>query len=460
MISNVRVVKGTALYTTTFTPSTTPLTTTSQGATASEVILLACQNSTFTDNSSYNLTITPYGNVYPLEYNPFGFTTTAGVNYDPSVRGGSGYFATTSNYITYAPGNTASFGTGDFTVECWVYPQNSALDISMPSVTTSTWSLLTYNNQLYWKESGSNLGGTGYGTVAQNAWNHLAVCRASGTLKMFINGVQVYSAVNSFNYSGTGTTRSIGPYGGGGTPYYVSDFKIHNQTALYSGAFVPPKRVTSVAGEVLSLPFNDAPIYDATARANINTIGDAKVSNAVKKYGAGSMYFDGSGDGLVTLPLVSTYYNNMTNPGSQYINTIEMWIYPTTLTSPRGHLIGAWTGSNGWTYDIDTSGRIFISNNGAGTTMTSMTGAAAITTNAWQHLAFVNDGTDIKIYLDGTLVATKTGGSACGAPSTSLYIGVRSDNSLPFQGYIDDVRITKGVARYTSNFTPPEKHRV
>ncbi len=90
--SNLRVIKGTALYTTTFTPSTTPLTTTSQGATASQVSLLTLQSPTFIDNSTNNFTITAYGNSQPTIQNPFGYTSALTNGYTTSTIGGSGYF--------------------------------------------------------------------------------------------------------------------------------------------------------------------------------------------------------------------------------------------------------------------------------------------------------------------------------------------------------------------------------
>ena len=70
-ISNVRFVKGSALYTGNFTPSTSPFTTTSQGASSSEVELLTCQSNRFIDNSTNNFTITRNGDVRVTPFSPF-----------------------------------------------------------------------------------------------------------------------------------------------------------------------------------------------------------------------------------------------------------------------------------------------------------------------------------------------------------------------------------------------------
>jgi hypothetical protein len=74
-ISNLRVVKGSAVYTSAFTPSTTPLTTTSQGVTSSQVVMLTCQSTTFTDNSNNNFTLTQSGTpTVNRAWSPFGYT--------------------------------------------------------------------------------------------------------------------------------------------------------------------------------------------------------------------------------------------------------------------------------------------------------------------------------------------------------------------------------------------------
>jgi len=98
-ISNVRITKGQALYTANFTPATTPLTTTSQSATAANVSLLTCQSSTFIDNSTNAFAITVNGNSIPATFAPFAATSTTGISYTTSVNGGSMYFDGTGDYL-------------------------------------------------------------------------------------------------------------------------------------------------------------------------------------------------------------------------------------------------------------------------------------------------------------------------------------------------------------------------
>ena len=147
----------------------------------------------------------------------------------------------------YSPANTAylgcalaneAFGTGDFTVEAWIYPTASAHNILLPSATANSWALITYSNNLYWQQAGSNIFGAG--TVNLNAWNHVAVSRSGGTLSGYVNGVSVYSGANSYNYSGT-PTRYIGPGPGGPVgSMYIDDVRLTKGTGRYTTGFTPP----------------------------------------------------------------------------------------------------------------------------------------------------------------------------------------------------------------------------
>ena len=77
--------------------------------------------------------------------------------------------------------------------------------------------------------------------------------------------------------------------------------------------------------------------------------------------------------------------------------------------------------------------------------------------DTWYHVAFVRNGNDWALYLNGTAEGTRTGlsGSITSSSNGSLDIGRRFSDTYLVDGYIDDLRITKGLARYTSNFTPP-----
>jgi hypothetical protein len=188
---------------------------------------------------------------------------------------------------------------------------------------------------------------------------------------------------------------------------------------------------------------------------DLETVGNAQISTSVKKYGTGSMYFDGTGD-----------YLSKQNPPIYLINwwqgsyTIEYWIYANAFTQGAQNdpvIIGnmdASSSSNYWSFGPITSGVVrFYYYNGSGQAVQTTT---TLSTGQWYHLAFVNNNGSLAIYINGVSSAT---GSVSGTPqsSSSIPLTIGSTNSASFNGYIDDLRITKGVARYTATFTPPTK---
>jgi hypothetical protein len=117
-LSNLRIVKGGAVYTSAFTPPTTPLTA------ITNTTLLTCQSNRLVDNSVSALPLTIVGNPAVSAISPFAPTEA----YDPAVNGASGYFDGSGNYLTAPVHADFTVGTGNFTVEFWIYPT----DFSQP----------------------------------------------------------------------------------------------------------------------------------------------------------------------------------------------------------------------------------------------------------------------------------------------------------------------------------------
>lgn len=79
--------------------------------------------------------------------------------------------------------------------------------------------------------------------------------------------------------------------------------------------------------------------------------------------------------------------------------------------------------------------------------------ALAIVNNVWNHVAFSRNGSTLRFFVDGVLVTTLT--NTFNFTGTGLSIGSYWSSAFNFDGWIDLVRLTVGVGRYTSNFTPP-----
>lgn len=470
-ISNLRLVKGQALYTTTFTPSTTPLTTTSQGATASNVSLLTCQSATFIDNSTNNFTITAAGNSTPSQVNPFGYTSGTKTEYTPSVYGGSMYFDGNADSLTIS-NSTIALGTSNFTVEAWVYTSLTSATQCVYDTrnnngsTTGFFFGLTGSNTLLFYTSATSV--ITAGSIPSNTWSHIALTRVGNTFTIYQNGVSVGTASNSNNFtntiaqigsSSTVTSSSVNHFNG-----YISDLRVVKGVAIYTGNFAPPiSTLQAIQNTILLAKGSDAGIYDASGCNVFESVGNAKISTAINKFGKSSVYFDGTGDTLLlpyrkSLHLVKDF-------------TIEFWIY---VVTGGGNILNFGGGSNiAWaSYAISMSGNdifFFGSSANNGYDIGAEGGAAGkigtLTNGTWTHIAVTRSGNVYRGFINGvqgytqTLALTPfdpvTRGLAIGANYATTWGTGTPVNSI--NSYLSDLRITNGFARYTGNFTPPSE---
>jgi hypothetical protein len=460
-ISNFRYVIGTALYTAGFTPSTSPLTTTSQGATSSQVELLTCQSNRFLDNSTNAFTVSPVNNVRVTPFSPFAPSAA----YDPAVNGGSGYFDGTGDNLLVDDNAAFTLDSGNFTIELWV---NSLLSGSRQTFIAQSPSNGADANTSFFLEKQSNntvrcglISGATYYTVTSTSlltlstWMHVAFVRDGNTIRLFINGVEESTAsVTGITVNDSTAKVGIGQFGeftGAAIPLfngYLSNVRIVKGTAITPPSGGPTSPVTAVSGTSLLCNFTNAGIFDNTGKNSLETVGDAQIDTTTKKYGTGSMEFDGTGDWLLMAH----------NPDQQLGTgnfTIEFWVYLASgdTGSARG-LVAKGTSTTGFLVSLDSSEKVVFT-----FTTSTITSSGAITTNAWNHIAVVREGTgsnQTKIYIGGTNDGTGTVSTDFNQTSV-MYVGCNRTAGNPMKGFIDDLRITKGVARYTANFTAPTK---
>jgi len=465
-ISNLRLVKGTAVYTANFTPSTTPLTA------ITNTSLLTCQSNRFLDGSTNNFTITRNGDVKVSSFSPF----TPSSAYSASTNGGSGYFDGSGDYLS-APSNSAfAFGTGDFTIECWSYMTGNPGVVTglfdTRNSSSSSGGVLCqidadFQNALRVEIGGSQVFLTSQ-KVILNQWNHIAIVRSSGTVKAYLNGSQMTggSAANSTNITDT-NLRFPGDLYSYWLSGYCSDFRVVKGTAVYTASFTPPSSpLSAITNTSLLAKFTNAAIFDNSMKNDLETVGNAQISTSVKKFGTGSIYFDGSGDNLF-------YPSNQSADCGTGDWTFEAWVYISTRTTNYPLIFGNNRGS--WTTDAialtasnsDNAAYndkfVFAWNNGGFSSVSAGNSQLLVsnTTNStatWYHFAVVRNGTSVKMYRNGTEVASATVSSSAsfnwGYNGTLLGGGNWDGAQSYFNGYLDDVRLSK-VARYTSSFTPP-----
>lgn len=193
----------------------------------------------------------------------------------------------------------------------------------------------------------------------------------------------------------------------------------------------------------------------------VTAVGNAQISTAQSKFGGASIAFNGTGSYL-TVP------DNTAFEFESGAFTIEAWIY---FASHSGNKVIAAKSNRNEAGGIGTFAIIInpdtklkcLASSDSGPLDANwkidLTGTTTLSTNTWHHVAFGRSGNTFALYVNGTQEATTTNSLTLVNNAQVLTIGTLGYTSgtfvNDFNGYIDDLRITKGVARYTANFTPP-----
>jgi len=417
--------------------------------------------------------------------NAFSIATIAG---SPKTSTSQVKYGTASGDFTQGgrletPTNDAFVFNGDFTVELWVY--RTAMVGSFDTVLSGA-----NENSFLLRGSASgptvSINGvsiTSAVSFALNTWEHWAVVRRGPVVTVYTNGTAIASGVISgtvscdkFVIGDSGAVLGRYFYG------YIDDLRITKNFAHYVSDFEPPiaslpnpPKPANIEVPTVSLAINKAtPTIEAVAAtdpdfANVSLLlhmdgsngsttfadsssngltvtasGNAQISTAESKWGTGALRTTRS-TGALTLP--STALLELTGDF-----TIEFWVY---AVQDRGRLLGfsaansrfeinqnstAETGANAYKAYVYNAGVELFDNVSFG-----------FANQVWHHVALTRSGTSLRLFGGGTLYATRENSGTF----TVNGIAGQSSSFIYFDGYIDDLRITKGVARYTANFTPP-----
>jgi len=228
-ISNIRVLKGTALYTSNFTPPTSPLT-----AITNTSLLLLTDNYSIVNSTSTNLPVTINGN-----------TTISTAQY-PTGMSSSIYFDGTGDYLAFPTFSPFTLGGGAFTFEFFVNSPTVAsntciIDTRSAAGAAGYFVSITASQQITFNYLSSYTSTT---TLTANTWTHVAIVRIGSTVQMYINGV---AESGTFTSSATitaqaanigqksNTSSSLVNFSG-----YLSNIRVVQGAALYSSNFTPP----------------------------------------------------------------------------------------------------------------------------------------------------------------------------------------------------------------------------
>lgn len=445
-VSNFRVVKA-AVYDPTQTTIVVP---TSPLTSIANTVLLTCQSNRFVDNGPNAVALTATNSPSVQAFGPF----APALQWTPDVVGGSGYFDGSGDYLDAGSNAAFAFGTGAYTVEFWVYPTTVRNSVFVGN--NASGGFLFYNDTTDGLSLGTRGGATlvlsGLGKLIANQWNHIVFCRSSTSsnqASIFANGVRVGNGTDATNWTVTGPCI----VGGISSPdYQVAGYmcgtRIVKGTDVYgynnTTITIPTTPPTAITNTQLLLNYTNAGIYDGAMDNVLETKGNAQVATSPVKFGSGSMYFDGTAAAL--LPPASNLL--AFNTGDF---TVEVWVWPIAWDSNMVVIQG---GSNGFgiqKYAAGATGNIGVIINGGWV----ITDAFLPLTGQWSHIAVTRTNGILRFFVNGSV----TGSSP--ANTSNISDGIKNiggeAGQTYFKGYMDDIRVTKGVCRYIANFTPPQQ---
>lgn len=177
-------------------------------------------------------------------------------------------------------------------------------------------------------------------------------------------------------------------------------------------------------------------------------LGNAQISTAQSKFGGASCSFDGANDSIR-----ASASNDFALGSGDF--TIEGW-FRTNSTAGTGNLItySASTSGNDTAFHLIRSGTQLGFNVFVGATQYGSL-ASSVVANTWYHFALTRAGTTMRAFKDGVIFQTTTVTGSLNNPANMILELGEWQTLYDYNGFIDEVRITKGVARYTANFVPP-----
>jgi hypothetical protein len=415
-ISNVRLINGAAVYTSAFTPTNRPFgTLTNNLLPFSEDIA----NATWTAQSqgvsfTTNAAIAPDGTPSATLLVPS--TSSASQN----IAGLHDSAAGVNTFSIYAK------SAGYRYIQC-LHSRSAGGDSGYVTFDLTTGTVI---NSSVWSGSVVDVGNGWYRLIATTS--SLAGASANSNVRWaFTDG----SASRGVAFTGNGTSGA-----------YV--WGAQAELASSVGNYTPTPANFRTAPSLL-LNFANAAVTDSAGAQNFTTVGGATITSS-SKYGSGALTFNGTSDYL-TMPNTSfTFAGNF---------TIELW-GRTTSSSAVGGVFPTFFETSA--YDSTGLGIKVVGGGSAACVWYNgsqiLTGTSSIIDGAWHHIAVTRLGATMNLFVDGQR-QSQFSSTATFTPGT-VVVGGSSYNSFAggwLSGQVDDLRVTNGLARYQSEFTPPAR---
>jgi hypothetical protein len=367
------------------------------------------------------------------------------------------------------PRNGAPETTDAYVSQLRTDPYAANLVLAVPGISTSTSANLVTNGTF---ENGTSgwTADTGATLSTSQGALRISVSQTAGARQSFsVTPGQRYTLsfrvrtdgnnFSNFAVDAGGTIQYIGNYSGTGWTYFTKSFSPTSSTVE-----LRPYKATAGWAEFDDIVFKqeDAPrdysadIKGSGTNKTLTANGNAGVGYEIPSYYGSALTFDGTGDDLE-----GPINNSDFQLGSGDF-TVEAWVYPTSYGANEG-IVGVWESSAGRSWLLYNNSTlkptIIIDGDGAGGGEFEALSGIGITTGQWTHLAGERNGSTLSIYVNGvaTGIVTNVSGSVYTNTSNPLDIG-RFNSANEFEGYIQDVRIYKSVAKYKGGFDVPKPY--
>lgn len=365
---------------------------------------------TFTDTSLSPKTITANGNATQVRR---------------KITNNAAFFDGSGDAILVADHADWDFGTGDFTIETYVMFATASGDRVFYDRNNGTDMSFRWDSSVGMRLS---IGGSTIKTEAWSpsalTWYHVACVRTSGTVRFFVNGVELGTGTANASNISYSSALNIGAYasGSGVLHGWLKMYRVSN-SARYTGAFTPSESAfTSDSNTKLLLHFT---------------------TPATGPLGP-SFAMDGTGD---TVSAADHADWDLTGD-----LTVEAWINSASATSFGIATNGS--GAGGWSFKFNSGFSFQIAS------ADMVTAAETLTTNRWYHVAVTRSGNNWTIWLDGRSIGTATTATAVPTSTGNLRLGEGMNSgggvfttSVLLNGYMKMARISN-TARYSAAFTP------
>ena len=425
-------------------------------------------------NTSFNSASSGSGNINPYPAGVVGQGTFSPFSADEG-KWGVQFSRGNPDYLTLNDSDF-SFGTGDFTIECFVFFETIAttgqglFQLSNGTLNAQDGrgpAIGTYNGTGKWHiyygagETQNNTVGSAIAAPDVGKWIHVAYVRTSGTIKIFIDGTQIGSDIS---YTGNYTDTYFTVGGWYGSLYTVggrlSNFRVVNGTAVYTSNFtVPTTPLTDITNTKL-LTCRSNRIFDASGAANTVTVGNgapfvqpfsplAPSASYNAAVNGGSVNFEAVASGYVADLWGSLNLTSLTFGTGDF--TIEAWIYKTVN--------GESTIYNGSYHTAQQSPRLIVTSSNKLSflldTTAQATSSADVPLYMWTHVAVSKASSTGYLLMNGAQVGTWSDSHDYPSPYLYYFFGCNAtQNGSAFVGNFA-ARILKGTGLYTGSYTVP-----